>query len=88
MLANSVSKYLNGYGVSLGKEIVIFTNNDSAYQTAIDFYNHKINVAAVVDVRNNIEGDLPLKVKSLGIKIYTSSIISNTTAIKVMAITK
>ena len=28
MLANSVSKYLNGYGVNLGKNIVIFTNND------------------------------------------------------------
>jgi sarcosine oxidase subunit alpha len=38
MLANSVSKYLNGYGVNLGKEIVIFTNNDSAYQTAMDFH--------------------------------------------------
>jgi len=82
MLANSVSKYLNGYGVNLGKKIVIFTNNDSAYQTAIDFYNHKINVAAIVDVRNNIEGDLPLKVKSIGIKIYANSIISNTTGRK------
>ncbi len=79
MLANSVSKYLNGYGVNLGKEIVIFTNNDSAYQTAIDFHHKNIDVAAVVDVRNNIEGDLPKIVKNLGIKIYSGSIISNTT---------
>ena len=79
MLANSVSKYLNGYGVNLGKEIVIFTNNDSAYQTAIDFHHKNIDIAAVVDVRNNIEGDLPKIVKNLGIKIYSGSIISNTT---------
>jgi len=79
MLANSVSKYLNGYGVNLGKEIVIFTNNDSAYQTAIDFHHHNINITAVVDVRNNIEGDIPLRVRNLGIKIYSGSIILNTT---------
>ena len=82
MLANSVSKYLNGYGVNLGKQIVIFTNNDSAYQTAIDCHNKNINVVAVIDVRNNLEGELPLKVKNLGIKIYTGSIISNTSGRK------
>ena len=79
MLANSASKYLNGYGVNLGEKIVIFTNNDSAYQTAIDFHHHNIEITAVVDVRNNIEGDLPKIVKKLGIKIYSGSIISNTT---------
>ena len=79
MLANSVSKYLNGYGVNLGKEIVIFTNNDSAYQTAMDFHHQNINIAAIVDIRNDIEGDLPKTVKKLGIKIYSGSIISNTT---------
>ncbi|MDC1047567.1 sarcosine oxidase subunit alpha family protein [Alphaproteobacteria bacterium] len=79
MLANSASKYLNGYGVNLGKKIVIFTNNDSAYQTAIDFHHQNIDITAVVDVRNNIEGDLPKIVKKLGIKIYSGSIIFNTT---------
>ncbi|MDC0233068.1 sarcosine oxidase subunit alpha family protein [Pelagibacteraceae bacterium] len=82
MLANSVSKYLNGYGVNLGKKIVIFTNNDSAYQTAIDCHYQNINVVAVIDVRNNLEGELPIKVKKLGIKIYTGSIISNTSGRK------
>ena len=38
MLANSASKFLNYYGVKLANEIVVFTNNDSAYQTAIDFH--------------------------------------------------
>ncbi len=82
MLANSVSKYLNGYGVNLGKDVVIFTNNDSAYQTAIDCHHQNINVVAVVDVRHNLEGELPLKVKNLGIKIFTGSIITNTSGRK------
>ena len=82
MLANSVSKYLNGYGINLGKQIVIFTNNDSAYQTVIDCHYQNVNVVAVIDVRNNLEGELPLKVKQLGIKIYTGSIISNTSGRK------
>ncbi len=82
MLAKSVSKYLNGYGINLGKQIVIFTNNDSAYQTAIDCHYQNVNVVAVIDVRNNLEGELPLKVKQLGIKIYTGSIISNTSGRK------
>ncbi len=82
MLANSVSKYLNGYGIKLGKQIVIFTNNDSAYQTVIDCHYQNVNVVAVIDVRNNLEGELPLKVKQLGIKIYTGSIISNTSGRK------
>ena len=28
MLANSVSKFLNYYGVCVGKKVVVFTNND------------------------------------------------------------
>ena len=78
MLANSVSKYLNGYGVKLGKKIIIFTNNDSAYQTVLDYHHQNIDIAAVVDVRSKIEGDLPLRVQNLGIKIYSDYIISDT----------
>ena len=78
MLAGSVSKYLNGYGVNLGKKIIIFTNNDSAYQTALDYYHHNINITAIVDLRDEITEGLPLKVKNLGIKIYYGSIISDT----------
>ena len=36
MLSHSARKYANR-NLKLGKNIVIFTNNDYAYQTAIDF---------------------------------------------------
>ena len=82
MLAASVSKYLNGYGIKLGKKIIIFTNNDSAYKTAIDYHHQNLNIKAIIDIRDKIDGDLPTKVKNLGIKIYSGSIIINTTGRK------
>ena len=82
MLAGSVSKYLNGYGISLGKKIIIFTNNDSAYQTAIDYHHHNIKVSAIIDIRNEIDGDLPTLVESLGIKIYSGYVVSDTSGRK------
>ncbi len=36
MLAGSARGYLNNFGVLVGRRIVIFTNNDSAYDAAVD----------------------------------------------------
>ena len=78
MLANSASKFLNYYGVCVGKKVVVFTNNDSAYQTAIDFHQKGIVVQAIIDVRSVSQGDLPLMAKSIGLKIYNNHVITNT----------
>ena len=88
MLANSASKYLNYYGVKISKEAVIFTNNDSAYQTAIDFHKKGIIVKAVIDVRGYKESDLIKKVKLLGIKIYNNHAVINTSGwLKIKSVT-
>ena len=42
MLSNSARKYLNKFGVAVGKNLVFFTNNDSAYETAIDYLKQGI----------------------------------------------
>ena len=78
MLANSARKYLNKYGVAVGKNLVFFTNNDSAYETAIDYFQQGINVQAIVDVRSETDGHFPNKAKELGITILNGYIISNT----------
>ena len=78
MLANSVRKYFNHYHVKPGKNIVIFTNNDSAYKTAIDFYLNKIPIKAIVDVRKESKGDLVRKAKNFGLKIYFNHGVINT----------
>ena len=78
MLANSASKYLNYFGVKLANEIVVFTNNDSAYQTAIDFHKKGIKIKAIIDIRSYNESDIIKRVESLGIKIYFNHAVTNT----------
>ena len=78
MLSHSAKYYLNR-NLNLGKNIVLFTNNDYAYQAAIEFKNSDplINIF-VVDLRKNSEGDLVNEAKSLGIKVLFNHIITDT----------
>ena len=78
MLSNSAKKYLNKYGVSPGKNLVFFTNNDSAYETAIDFFEQGIKVEAIVDARDDSDGYFPKKANKLGITILKGYEISDT----------
>ena len=51
MLAGAVRTYLNRYGVTPGRRIGIFTNNDDGWRTAVDLRARGVEVAAVVDSR-------------------------------------
>ena len=53
MLASAAKEYIKVYGVLVGKKPIIFTNNDSGYETAIDFKKNGID-PLVVDVRDQI----------------------------------
>ena len=44
MFIISVKKYIDFFGVKCGNKNVIFTNNDSAYETAISLNKKGINV--------------------------------------------
>ncbi len=61
MTAGAVRSYLNRWGVSPGKRVTIFCNNDDAHSTARDLAIAGVNVAAVIDVRPdaNLPKDLP-----------------------------
>ena len=79
MLANSARKYQNHYFTKDVKKIVIFSNNDTAYQTAIDFfYKQEVEVQAIIDVRKNSNGDLVKKAKELEIKIFFNHAVIDT----------
>jgi len=39
MLSSAVRKYINYYGVKCGNNVVVFTNNDDAYETAISLHD-------------------------------------------------
>jgi sarcosine oxidase subunit alpha len=77
MLAASVSSYINRYAVLPGSRAVLFTNNDGAYQTALDLSDAGVAVAAVVDVRPQTNGTLPSQVRAKGIEIFAGSVVVN-----------
>ena len=82
MLSSAVKKYSEFYGVACGSKNVFFTNNDSAYESALSLYNKGINVEAIIDIREQSESKIVKKVKEAGIKIYWSYSIVDTTGYK------
>ena len=77
MLASALAAYLNRYAVRPGTRAVIFTNNDSAYQSALDLTAAGIPVAAVVDSRPDARGALPSRARAAGIEIIGNAAIVN-----------
>jgi len=75
MLASAVSAFMNRYGVQPGTRAVVFTNNDSAYRTALRLVTAGIEVAAVVDSRRAAHGDLPERVRKAGIEIIANAVV-------------
>ena len=51
MLASAVRRYLAEYGVCAGQRALVFTNNDSAYDTALALKAAGAEVVAIVDSR-------------------------------------
>ena len=77
MMASAGQIYLKEYGVLSGKAVVLFTNNDHAYLSAVDFSKKGAKVI-VIDNRENISEELIGICNQLGIKIYSSHSIINT----------
>ena len=75
MTASAVSTYLRRYGVLPGKRAVVFTNNDQAYQTALDLYEAGARVT-VVDPRTASYGDLPQQARRRGIEVKYGTVVS------------
>ncbi|RED48541.1 sarcosine oxidase subunit alpha [Aestuariispira insulae] len=78
MLASAVRTYINRFGVLPGKNVVVFTNNDSAYATAIDAHKAGAKVT-IVDIRENPAGAWVEKAKALSIQIHTNMAVIGTT---------
>ena len=55
MTAGAVRAYLNRYGVSPGRRVTLFANNDDAHRTARDLVRTGVHVAAVIDSRSDVE---------------------------------
>ena len=65
----AIETYISCYGVVPGKDLVLATNNDGAYRSAIAWHKTGRQVKAVVDSRINPSGSLVQQAKTLGIKL-------------------
>jgi len=77
ILASAAREYMKVYGVLVGKKPIIFTNNDSAYDTAIDFKKNGID-PIIIDTREDSKSSVANEAKSLNISIKFSHGVVNT----------
>lgn len=68
MLASAVSQYVNRYAVAPGARAVVFTNNDSAYETALDLDAAGV-ATRIVDVRPEAASTAQQRVREAGIEV-------------------
>ena len=77
-LSNAGKIYLEKYGVSIGNNIIVYTNNDYAYETAF-YIKHCANVSVrIVDIRKKISEDLVLEAEKNNIPLYLGYYIFDT----------
>ena len=79
MLASAVSTYIHRYAVLPGRRAVVFTNNDSAYRTALDLTGAGAAVAAIVDSRPGGGGELAIRARDLGIPVLQGRVVCDVT---------
>ncbi|MCU0830391.1 MAG: sarcosine oxidase subunit alpha family protein [Rhizobiaceae bacterium] len=78
MLASAARTFLNHYGVAVGRNVGVFTANDSAYHAAIDLKKAGVNVAAIVDWRDAPAGPAIEDARALGIEVIPGAGVIST----------
>ncbi len=74
MLAGALRTYINRYGVLPGREVVVFTNNDTAYKTALDAKKAGA-VVHMVDLRPDPNSPVVHAAREAGIQIHEGSAV-------------
>ena len=80
-LSAAAKEYMKVYGVLIGKRPVIFTNNDSAYETAIEFKKNGVN-PIILDTREDQNSELIDEARNLDIDIKFSYAVINANGYK------
>jgi len=68
MLASAMRDYVVNWGVTPGERVIVATNNDDAYRTAIILKHAGVDVLRVVDARATA-GPLAQEARDLGIRV-------------------
>lgn len=84
MLAGAARGYLNHYGVLAGKNVVVFTNNDSAYLTATDLSQSGASVL-LIDARPEAPTTARALAENSGVAVRTGKAVVKTNGRKHVA---
>ena len=74
MLSSAAKEYLKVYGVLVGRNPLIFTNNDSGYEAAIEFKKNGVD-PIILDTRKDPQSEIVDEAKNLGINIKFSYVV-------------
>ncbi|MEJ7668133.1 MAG: sarcosine oxidase subunit alpha family protein [Casimicrobiaceae bacterium] len=76
-LAGAARVYANRYSVKSGSRAVVFTNNDSAYASALALHGAGVAIGAIVDSRSDtlLNGTLPQRARDQELRIIADSAI-------------
>jgi sarcosine oxidase subunit alpha len=74
ILSSAAKEYLKVYGVLVGKKPLIFTNNDSGYETALEFKKNGVD-PVILDTRKDPKSEIINEAKNLNIDIKFSYVV-------------
>jgi len=69
MLASAVRTYVNRFGVTPGRRVVVFTTTDDGWKTAVDLIGANVAVEAIVDTRPEVESALLVAANQFGTRV-------------------
>jgi sarcosine oxidase subunit alpha len=78
MLASAVREYTHRYGLTLGERLVFYSNNDSAWRTALELVAAGVGVVAIVDIRHRVEPALARRAERAGIALHLGTALTGT----------
>jgi len=76
MLAAAVRDYIVNWAVSPGDRVVVVTNNDDAYRTALAVLDAGLTVPVVLDARESAPGPLAEAVRARGVRVLTGRAVA------------
>ncbi|MFP5347445.1 MAG: 2Fe-2S iron-sulfur cluster-binding protein, partial [Actinomycetes bacterium] len=81
LLAAAARTYLNRYAVLPGKDVVVFTTNDSAYAAALDFRRAGATVT-VVDARATAPAEEVKRCADAGIEVLSGQVVTGVSGVE------
>ena len=78
MLASAARAYVNRFAVLPGRRAVVVTDNDSAYDSALDLHREGVRIAAIVDLRRDGESGKSAEAREAGLELLAGHAVVDT----------